>query len=151
MLKVDKINQILNDFLAPFECECELGTDFEYITTDSLIRYALVVPGGSSEAFLHHVEQLFPNIKADIFIWSVLHELGHHETVDDFEDEDWEDYMEKCGRGLSNEAYFELDIEDAATRWAGEYIQSHVEEIAKLWKDLQDAIQELFSSIHIEP
>ena len=150
MLKVEKINSILNSFLTPFDCECELGTDFEYITAESLIRYTFVVPDESSEAFLKFAERMFPDIKADIFLWSFLHELGHHETADEFEDEEWEDYMQLCKLGLSDEAYFELDIESAATRWAGDYIQSHEEEIAKLWVELKAAIQEFYTSINLE-
>ena len=51
---------------------------------------------------------------------------------------------------ISNEVYFELDIERAATVWAGEYIQSHVDEVAELWNELQPAIENFYSKLNVE-
>ena len=150
VMEAEPITKVLNDFLAPFECEARLGTDFAYYTDDSSITYALLVRDESEEAFQKFVEKLFPNIHAPIFLWSILHELGHHETEDEFEDDEWEDYMALTSMDISNEVYFELDIERAATVWAGEYIQSHVDEVAELWNKLQPAIKNFYSKLNVE-
>lgn len=149
VMEAEPITKILNDFLAPFDCEARLGTDFAYYTDDNSITYSLVVSDENGKAFQKYVEKLFPDIHADLFLWSTLHELGHHETEDDFEDDEWEDYMTLTLLDISNEVYFELDIERAATVWAGEYIQSHAEEVAELWNKLQPAIKNFYTSINI--
>ena len=149
MKKAEPITNILNEFLAPFECEAKLGTDFAYFTDDSSITYSLLVPEKDGVEFVKFAEGLFPDVKADIFLWSILHELGHHETEDDFEDDEWEDYMRLTSMNISSEVYFELDIEYAATVWAGEYIQSHMEEIAELWNKLQPAIKKFYSELNV--
>ncbi len=145
--EAEPITKVLNDFLAPFECEAKLGTDFAYYTDDSSITYSLFVPDESGKAFQKYVEKLFPDIHADLFLWSFLHELGHHETEDEFEDDEWEDYMRLTSMEISNEVYFDLDIEYAATVWAGEYIQSHIEEVTKLGEDLVAAMKTFFDAI----
>ena len=145
--EAENINKILNDFLVPFDCEAKLGTDFAYYTDNSMITYSLLVPGKDGDDFVKYAESLFPGVKADVFLWSFLHELGHHETEDEFEDDEWEDYMRLTSMKISNKVYFELDIEYAATVWAGEYIQDHVEEIAELWSKLQPAIQGFYNKI----
>lgn len=150
MLNVDAINRILNDFLAPFDCTCELGTDFEYLTQSNMIHYTFVAPEKDSSMFMANVQERFPAVHADVFLWSFLHELGHRETEDDFEQEDWDEYMERIRQPISSEEYFNLPIEYAATAWAGEYIESHVDEIASLWNELVEAISNFYNTINLE-
>ena len=148
--EAEPITNILNEFLAPFDCEARLGTDFAYYTDDNSISYAIITPEKDETEFINFAEKLFPDVKANAFIWSILHELGHHETEDDFEDDEWEDYMTLTLLDISNEVYFELDIERAATVWAGEYIQSHMEEVTELWNKLQPAIKNFYTELNIE-
>ena len=145
-----KINEILNAFLEPFECTASLDTDFAYYTNKNLITYAFFTPEKNSKSFLKFCENLFPNIHADIFLWSFMHELAHHETEDDIEDEEWEEYEEKITHNISDEEYYNLIPERAATVWAGEYIQSHVDEVAELWNELQPAIENFYSKLNVE-
>ena len=59
------------------------------------------------------------------FLISILHELGHHFTIDLFTEEEWtEQATEEVLKGIDCEseeyrlAYFNLPIERAATAWA---------------------------------
>ena len=142
------ITNILNDFLAPFDCTAFLGTDFGYYTESNTIEYALFVKDENADSFLEYAQSLFTNIHTNIFIWSFLHELGHHETEDDFEDEEWDEYISRINKEISCEEYYSLPIEHAATAWAGEYIQSHVEEVAKLNTELTIAIDNFLKAIN---
>ena len=150
LIDYNKINSILNNFLEPFDCEAEPDSDFAYYGAHNLITYSLTVVDSCSDSFLLFAKKLFPNIHADIFLWSFLHELGHHETEDDFDEEDWKNYRYDAVRTTSNEEYYNLPIEYAATVWAGEYIESHEKEIASLWKELQSAIKETYISLEIK-
>ena len=89
--QLNVISNILNDFLEPFECTAYADTDFAYYMQSNKISYALVITDKHEKTFMNFVTKLFPNIKADPFLWSFLHELGHHETADDFEDEEYEE------------------------------------------------------------
>ena len=143
------LTDVCNDFLTPFECSANLGTDFSYFTEDSRIEYALFVSDKTGEEFKTFAESLFPNINADIFIWSFFHELGHHETIDDFDDEDWVKYRNSIACGLSSIDYFQLPIELAATMWAGEYIQAHPEEVAAFYEKVLVALKHFDETLKI--
>ena len=85
----------------------------------------------------------FVNNKYDVditnwyFIFSLLHEVGHHMTVDQLTDEDMA--FEIAARNAilplfgdetekRNSLYFELPAEDLANRWAINYIENHTQE-----------------------
>lgn len=150
---VKPINKILNDFLSSFDCEARLGSDFEYWGGNNMIYYALVVPQSDSDAFVDFANSLFPDVKADVFLWSFLHELGHNQTEDDFEDEEWAEYTDKVHNlkaGKDDLYYFNLPQEKAATEWAGNYMRTHKKEVATLWSKLAPAIQNFYSVMEVE-
>ena len=146
-----KLDNILNNFLAPFECSAMLGEDFAYWISDNTITYALLISDQHEDTFLKFVKELFPEIHADIFLWSLLHELGHNETNDDFDDKDHQEYRNFINRqDITDEEYYSCPIELAATLWAGEYIQNHIDEIARLWEQIAAAIQEIYVACKIK-
>ena len=148
--KLQNITNILNAFLEPFDCEAAASTDFAYYTASNTISYAFVVSDEHADSFLKFTHSLFPNINANVFLWSFFHELGHHEAEDDFEDEEWEEYREKASKCSSDEEYYNLPIEYAATYWAGQYMTNHYNEIKKLWNDLIPAIKNFYHEMEVE-
>lgn len=147
---IDKIEQVLNAFLEPFECSVKLDTDFCYLYEDSVIGYALVTSEKNNNAFLANAKKLFPTITADIFLWSFLHELGHHETIEEITDKETEismyvkNHLDDYPEAERNNIYFNLPDENAATTWAGEYMLDHTAEVAKLWKTLQPLLKNFY-------
>lgn len=148
-----EINNIINEFLEPFELTAELGTDFAYSFLEDKINYALVIGDTSSKLFMENAEARFPDVYADVFLWSLLHEVGHSETFDDLDDGVEELCMEikrELNEHLdwSNEhrhmIYFNCPDEKAATDWAGEYMMSHKDEITTFWNKLQPAIKKFY-------
>lgn len=154
LIKASKtITNILNDFLKDFDCEAHLGTDFEYFGGNNLIFYALATPQQQVDAFMDFATSLFPNVKADVFLWSFFHELGHNQTEDDFTDEEWEEYTHTVKHllpGKDDMTYFNLPQEYAATHWAGEYLTTHVEEVSALWNKLAPAIQNFYKTTGVK-
>lgn len=143
--KIKVITDILNEFLKEFDCTAKFGADFEYNLVKNRITYALVVPDSMDKKFVKNAEKWFPYVHADVFLWSFLHELGHHETEDDFEEQDWKVYFNIVGTPhLDPEIYYNLPIEAAATRWAGEFMESHTKEVATLWNKLVPAIHDFY-------
>ena len=141
---VKRISRVINEFLKPFECTARMGTDFCYLYHKSLIFYSVLWTNNGAEDFLNSVLRLKPEVDADIFLWSLLHELGHHETYDEIDDEE-NDYCDETKKRieageLPNEMYYNLTDERMATEWAVEYANTHKEELAKFWEKLQAAI-----------
>ena len=145
-----QITDILNDFLKPFDCVAVAGTDFAYYPGSNTIEYALVVGDYHEKTFNSFCKKLFPEITANIFLWSFLHELGHNETVEDFEDEDWQDYINKINSCPCDEEYYNLPIEYAATYWAGKYMLNHQNEIKNLWNKLAPTILNFYKENEVK-
>ena len=145
MSAITELNKVLNDFLEPFDCSAYFNDDFCYWYVGSKINYTLVVTDNQADSFLAFAESLFPSIHADIFLWSFLHELGHHETLDDFDEETHLLYRTIVNNeNLSDEEYYNLPLEKAATEWAGNYMLSHISEISKLWNKIAPLIQQFY-------
>lgn len=51
--------------------------------------------------------------------WSFLHEVGHHFTIGNFDDEDLVEGT------FSDEPYFDKEVEWVATEWAIEWVKTH--------------------------
>ena len=145
----DKVNTIINNFVSQFDCYAEAGYDFAYHSDKNLITYSFVVLDDFAESFPRFAESIHP-VKADIFLWSLLHEIGHHETEDDFTEEEEEEYREIASSNISAEEYYNLPIEYAATDWAGEYMETHSAEVAQFWNELAPAIQEVYKAMEVE-
>lgn len=145
---IEEINNILNNFLEPFDCTAEEGEDFCYWVSKSCINYAFVVPCEKDKWFQEFIYSLNKKINCDIFLLSFFHELGHHETLDEIEDSIlkycWDIKNElNCKTLITKEdsfMYFNLPDEKAATEWGIRYITTHEKEIKKLWDKLQPAI-----------
>ena len=83
---INKINNIINKFLEEFDAWCGVGTEFGYWTIQSKIEYAFVAPDDGTRYFMENLMNIAPDIKCDYFLIALLHELGHHETGDMFEE-----------------------------------------------------------------
>lgn len=146
------ITNILNDFLEPFDCVAEPGEDFCYHLSSNTINFAFVVVDKYEKTFMEFVEKLFPRINANPFLWSFLHELGHHETEDDFEDEEWSEYTEAVHgpEPIDDFTYYNLPIERAATKWAGNFMIEHENEVRELWYKLVPAIYAFYKEMEVD-
>jgi hypothetical protein len=146
---VTEINNILNDFLKPFDCTVFLDTDFAYYYEDNTISYTLAVPSETATWYMEFIHNLCPELKVDFFLAALVHELGHEELLTDMDDAVY-DYCQKQKENLKlsydgdnkkiNMKYFALPDELAATTWGINYMLSHKEEVSKLWEKLQPAI-----------
>ena len=138
------MDNVLNSFLEQFECEAKLGTDFCCFVCKNEIRYTLVIPEENSKTFIARVTRLYPDIKADEFLWSFFHELGHIETIDDLTNAEYTFSQEAKGKNPTDEEYYELPDEFAATDWAAHYMRSNTEQIQILWAEIKNAIMNIY-------
>ena len=147
--ELNQITNILNEFFTPFDCIAEPGTDFSYDSSSNTITYALLVNDEHAESFIHFAESLNP-VHADIFLWSVLHELGHNQTEDDFDEEDEVNYWRIASNAKNDEEYYNIPEEYAATDWAGKFMIENEAEVAELWNNLAPAIKAFYDAMEVE-
>lgn len=144
---VGKINAQLNEFLNQFELEADLTTDFFYDDRENLIGYALASPAEADDEFRQFFESLNPKFYYNDFICGFFHELGHHNTLHTFDEEVLFDYY--CHRdAMSSAEYFNHPVELEATLWAIEYIETHIDEVNRLWLAVQPLIIEFFDALN---
>ena len=74
---IEKVNNVINRFVGKFGLEAGMGLDFGYYPISKVISYSVVIDEQADRTFVDFVGKRFPNIKADLFLWSLLHEVGH--------------------------------------------------------------------------
>jgi hypothetical protein len=148
-INLQNITNILNEFLNPFDCEAFPGTDFGYYTASNRIEYSFTVPDQHEKTFMNFVNKNFPRIDANPFLWSFLHELGHHETEDNFNEEQWNQYRHFIRNCNDDYTYYNLPIERAATEWAANYMITHEDEVRKLWYKLVPIILAFYKDMEV--
>ena len=167
LVGIEKINEVLNEFLAEFdpELKADMGTEFCYWITDNKIEYSLMMPAVAEDHFMRNFNLLAPDIDCDSFLASFLHELGHHQTLEMIEDDQFiecinakrEIAIKGEAEGLSEETiwelhkqYFDLPDEYEATMWAINFIRDNIEKIRVFWKKVSDAIMNFYFENDIE-
>jgi len=157
MKGLDRITKILNEYCKQFDCVCEPSDDFYYFYDSSTVTFAFVTTEWIDKQFVKFYETLGLNVKCDTFLLSLFHEIGHHHTIEEVEEEDyiysqdvkdWIDEQEASEELL--DMYFNLPDEKIATQWAVDYINTHIDEVYNLWLRLQPAILDFYKKNKIE-
>lgn len=155
-----RVKKIINNFLKEFGVEAKIGKSFCYYPEKELINVSFRVPVDNAGAnmFTMNFNHLAPDIKADTFLIALLHELGHHMTVDELTAEEEKESLKKRIElnsvnlknstpeeiARANYEYFNMPDEVAATNWAINYIRNNTEKVAEFWNELQPAIMSYY-------
>ena len=76
------------------------------------------------------------------FVFSVLHEIGHHQTIKLLTKEDW--IVESIVRNEHSQiAYWNLKAEDLANKWAIQYLIDHTEECWDFQKECYEIMRQM--------
>ena len=144
LLGLEELTKTLSVFAEQFNCTVTPDIDFFCYFAENRVTYALVTSEKSNNAFMNRVRSLYPDINADVFLWSFLHEIGHIETGDEISEPEWKRISEIKSTELTHEVYFELPDEYLATEWAACYMRQHPEEISTFWTAVQHDIMEVY-------
>lgn len=151
--QLKKIDEIINRFVSQFGCRAVHGREFCYYqdadTEADTVMYELDFGrcDKNNRDFMASVKRQNPRIKLNVFVWSLLHEVGHHMNDDEFDEEELDRIYKKKARIFKNghtRPYFYLPDEVCATKWAVDYANSHREEVLAFWNELYAAVTELF-------
>ena len=133
--------KVVKKFCKKFGVKAKPDTEFQAYMGTNIIGYNFYQ--NYLEEFWEYVQEMYPNIKANIWTWALLHEIGHLKT------------KQFVVRGLST--YIEQKIEEEkiptkmhyydpdeiiATHWAAKYIKKHKKEIKKFEKKLREHLSE---------
>ena len=158
-----KLNSVITKQLTPFGIYKALcSDDFSYWYTKEEIHYRLEQTI-EDEWFMDFITETFGYKPTYPFLMSILHEVGHHYTIDDI-DTDIELYCEDEKERIENEMqtadaertkaleweYFNLPDEIVATEWAVAYAAEHTAELAEMWAEILEALQEFYKKNKIE-
>lgn len=142
---INRLDRVLTRFAKQFDCDVRLDTDFYCIPISNRIAYTLIVSKASSISFMDRVQRLYPDINADEFLWSFLHEIGHIETFEDMTEQEIREVTRaKDCEDITDEEYYELLDEYLATEWAANYMRENQEEIAKFQKKVRKIIMYIY-------
>ena len=131
------------------------GEDFCYYPSLHTVQWGMF----DSEKTDNHFRQFFHEygMKNDecIFIISLLHEVGHFQTIHFFSNEEFEsDFAAKENRISDGTIdtdywYWELPIELAANMWAINWINEHPIEVKELYKLCVDHINQIMNDENV--
>lgn len=120
---VEIIDDAVYDFLTEFDedYECEMGAEFCAYPLDGIIEWSLLYVEKGGREFYENFVSRFPKAEGfNIFTLSILHEIGHLETVAHYECD-----TEIRKRTFNSTDYFKLHNEVIATDWAGNWINNN--------------------------
>jgi hypothetical protein len=146
----EKLEKFFNN--EGFDVRVSSNKDFAYEYATSTVYYSFLVPKMGGE--LHKKYALAHGLEYDCgsFFLGLLHEVGHHFTLDDLE-EDEEEYCMKTKKKLHGESvednfiYFDLPDEKLATEWAINYINKNKAKLFKLAIEIQPIINNIYSQL----
>lgn len=153
-----EIDKIVNKFVKPFGVTAYLDSDFLYIHDSKEVHYSFAVTDRNLESWGRWLKSLAPEMTADVFITSLLHEVGHHMTMDSIDpvvqahcDDIKRRLMEvdetcQLTQGELDFIYYTLPDELAATEWAVNYIRCAPERCAKFWEKVQPIIVKFYEA-----
>lgn len=155
-LDVKELTSVITNFTEQFGITAELGADFMWIP-DKEIRFAVVEAESNNEVF----EQFFKDntdTVIPVFLWSLLHELGHQMTYDDLLEGEvkYSRQMKKLIENLSEDEsdetlngarkiYCYLPDELAASKWAIQFAEENFDYLKEWWEEeLYPAIERFY-------
>ena len=157
--ELDLLNKKLEEFFSKYDIELtfRVGEEFAYFYEKDVVNYSLTTLGKQDVYFKKFFHKLDNRIKdIDIFMLSLLHEVGHFCTLEDIIDDDLYEQEQRVKETLDgskktdNYIYFSLPSEMAATLWAIDFIIENSEELSVLWTELQNHIMQFYKDNGVE-
>lgn len=160
-----KLNREFSKIVKPFDIKGMVnGEDFSWIRDLNIITYTLVTGTFHDEWFVEYIKDRFDYDVENVFIITLLHEIGHYKTDDEigsalgsYCDQDKErisdtilntDVSEEEEKRL-NWQYFNLPDEFAATAWAVNFAKENPEYIKEMWNKMEKALHEFYEKNHL--
>ena len=156
---IRKLNNAVSAILAPFGISKARYNDtdgYMYYPTSHKVDFKIIEDYIGDEYFIDFLKDTFDYAVPNSFIISLLHEVGHHYTLPNLDEETINfcvDEKERICEALGNTddpqeikaifyQYFMLPDEIEATTWAVDYAESHPRKIKMMWAKVRETIFE---------
>lgn len=143
------ITKVVNEFTQTFGVTAKWGKEFEALPTNKIVFFTVLVDEDMDKVFLEDAETRYPEIHANLFLWLLMHEIGHCMTDYLWTSEDEDYFMDTKDRlddvfgtdvELKNEWYHKIGDEYMATKWAGEYMIAHPKKMKKFCRKMNEVM-----------
>lgn len=151
---LNKVTKIVQRFIDTINenISVEFDSDFYYDNDLETVFYTIVISERADRLFKQFVLDTFNYEVKNVFLLSLLHEVGHYFTYYQFSSEELKKYRQKKKRIQKDKIvsdknfyeYFALPNEEAATAWAVEYLRDHEKECANWWKKIQKELENFY-------
>ena len=156
--ELDLLNKKLEEFFSEYGIELtfRVSEEFAYFYDKDVVNYSLTTLGKQDLYFKKFFYKLDNRIKdIDIFMLSILHEVGHSQTLNNIDDVLYEQEQRvketlDGSKKADNYIYFGLPSEMAATLWAIDFIIENSEKLSVLWTELQNHIMQFYKDNGVE-
>ena len=145
---VEKINELIYLFLTEFndDYDCEMGADFCAYPLDGAIEWSLLVTENNGQTFYEDFVSRFPKANGfNLFTLSILHEIGHLETSDQYIDDS---IVRKRTKNCKD--YYKLHNEVIATDWAGNWINNNYNYACEIDKMFSKLLNDCYADLITE-
>lgn len=159
---IKKLNKAVSATLAPFGIsKATCGNEYLYQFTDESVGFKITENTLEDRWFIEFVKERFSYNVRYPFIFSLLHEVGHHKANDEIEGAIYDfctaekerieaalakdNISEKKAKKIEWQ-YFSLPDEIMATQWAVNYCKTHRKEVKKMWEQCQKAFYKFYKT-----
>lgn len=147
---IAEINKYIESYVSKWDLYASIDTDFAYDPTIDTIFWTVLVSEENDKAFQDFFEKLGCDVKTDVFVYSIFHEIGHSQTIDLVSDEDYNYSQDrKADPDITNDEYFNLPDEIIASEWAVDYINNNIDEVENFWNGLIPLLMKFYKRNHI--
>ena len=148
----EALDEVINNYLEKFDLTASIGLDFGCYPDDEEIEYAIVIPERFQKLWTEYLTDRYPDVTAPIFIWALLHEVGHCMTNDYFTPtakEIFREYKDNLDGDDDEQTfeYYNCFDEAIATEWAYLYIRDNQEELIKFWNEVQKELNKIYEKV----
>ena len=157
-LNTKKLDRLVQNFVRKVSTDKSLkaflDTDFNYYYYSKKVGYSILVSERMDSLFLEYAFLHGLKVDCGIFALSLLHEVGHHMTIEGI-DQSTYDFCQEVKETLTDSdedanVYFDLEDERLATKWAIDYINTHVKEVEDFTVKFSEALAEFVEKYDID-
>jgi hypothetical protein len=160
-----KLNKAISKELATFGiAKAECTGEYSYVFADETVTFKLTEGTIEDDLFDEFVRDRFGYNIPSSFVFSLLHEVGHHKANDNIIDDVYSFCLAEKER-IEKEMefaetieevkklefqYFNLPDEIMATQWAVKYSVQHPQEIEKMWVECEKALHKFYRKNEVQ-
>lgn len=156
-LNTKQMDRVINKFFKTVganDLAARMGTDFCYYYYENVVDYSIIVSERMDRMFMDFAKSIGLKVECGVFILSLLHEVGHHMTIDEIDDDVYK-YCEDVKANLTDSdedvmTYFNLPDEKIATEWAIDYINNNFEIVKVFSSHFQKVLLNFIKKYDIE-